>query len=117
MDTTVDHALGDEWWEIKSDQGITLGLGWLNIDTDWYGNREGEISLCVNKEITGEKIGSTLLFFLEKEIKNREIPITSVVVKKKGNSNYEKVLNWFKEKKYEIEIDDEKNTYMIKRTN
>ncbi|WP_196303437.1 GNAT family N-acetyltransferase [Bacillus thuringiensis] len=106
-----------EWWVYKDEQGVTLGLGWIDFDVNEYGQTEGEISLCVNTEYHGKHIGSALLAFLEHEVSRRGTSVTSVVVKR-CNPEHDIVVNWFQGKNYEIRSDfytSLSDTYMVKR--
>ncbi|WP_079506911.1 hypothetical protein [Mesobacillus jeotgali] len=112
---TENYPLGYyEWWVIKDADGVALGVGWLDFDENSFGQKEGEISLCVNIKNHSENVGSTLLSFLEDEIKRRGVSLTSAVVKK-SNPHYQHVVNWFVKKNYIVDSDGEKTTYLIKK--
>ncbi|PEE97787.1 hypothetical protein CON21_26275 [Bacillus thuringiensis] len=117
LDGISDNAqLLNEWWVYKDEQGVTLGFGWIDFDENEHGQTEGEISLCVNTGNHGQRIGSSLLAFLEGEISRRRTSVTSVVVKR-CNPEHDTVVNWFQGKNYETEIDfytDASDTYMVK---
>ncbi|MFD4852257.1 hypothetical protein ACFVV6_10060 [Bacillus mycoides] len=109
-----DHPLGYEWWEIKHENGLIMGVGWIHFMQNVFGQTEAEISLCVSSVNKGQKVGSTLLTFLEKEITKREFSITSALVKK-SNPEHDSVVNWFIRRDYEIEHVFDGDTYLIKK--
>ncbi|MGH0777847.1 hypothetical protein ACQVQ8_12145 [Bacillus cereus] len=110
-----DHyPLNYEWWEIKSANGLIMGIGWINFTHNVFGQTEAEISLCVSSINKGQKVGSTLLTFLEEEITKREFSITSALVKK-SNPEHDSVVNWFNRRNYEIEHVFDSDTYLIKK--
>lgn len=114
LNAISDNApLLNEWWEYRDEQGISLGFGWIDFDLNENGQTEGEISLCVNSGNHGQKIGSTLLAFLEEEVSRRGTSVTSVVVKQ-CNPEHDAVVNWFRGKNYEIVSDFGTATYMVK---
>lgn len=52
-----------EWWAIKNNDGLVLGIGWIDIGQDTFGEVEAEISICVNTTSQGTNVGSILLSF------------------------------------------------------
>ncbi|PGD70261.1 hypothetical protein [Bacillus wiedmannii] len=109
-----DQPLNYEWWEIRNGDGLIMGIGWIDIDQNEFGQIEAEISLCMSSGNKGQKVGSTLLAFLENEITKRKINITSALVKK-SNPEHDSVVNWFNRRNYKIEHVFDSDTYLIKK--
>jgi GNAT superfamily N-acetyltransferase len=98
LHTVIGGSLGQEWYKLINDGGVTVAFGWLDIRGDRI-----EVSLAVDQAYSKLGYGSLIINEMELRAKEMGFNLLAAIVKVTNPSSL-RMIKWLYQKGYKVYI-------------